>query len=389
MGEVFHGYSDDVHQQTGQSAACRPIVVCFQRSGIVQRRCSARVVGPAARRKFRVHMFIHVLSDLTDDALELILLQLVAVGDIIAAAATARHWRVICDVRWLGQRTAIDLRWEELVDAHFKWCGHESWGIEDLPSYEMYAIRSRLHKCAAVEPLDLQQMADQGVGLFQENERPMNNLQRTKLWEGCPGGDVDGFAFAFELSCNDKPVASWDGYYTDAYDNHEEEDGIRFAVPLFGLDEEPWASALETAASTWEIQAQFCGIDSGIDSADGPIVPPRDTVSLDIYVTHHSHTIKLYSGQLTYAKPWDDVDQLLFEEKALLCNGAETDCRFEGWLDLENNEVGTCTICFSRSPPYLHQYLPPYYHGHLEEKPNLTEQGLVRILTAYFEALTE
>ena len=76
--------------------------------------------APAARRKFRVHMFIHVLSDLTDDALELILLQLVAVGDIIAAAATARHWRVICDVRWPGQRTAIDLRWEELVDAHFK-----------------------------------------------------------------------------------------------------------------------------------------------------------------------------------------------------------------------------------------------------------------------------
>ena len=122
----------------------------------------------------------------------------------------------------------------------------------------MYAIRGRLHKCAAVEPLDLQQMADQGVGLFQENERPMNNLQRTKLWEGCPGGDVDGFAFAFELSCNDKPVASWDGYYTDAYDNHDKEDGIRFAVPLFGLDEEPWASALETAESTWEIQAQFC-----------------------------------------------------------------------------------------------------------------------------------
>ena len=35
----------------------------------------------------------------------------------------------------------------------------------------------------------------------------------------------------------------------------------------------------------------------------------------------------------------------------------------------------------------MNQYLPPYYDGHLEEKPNLTEKGLVRILRAHFETL--
>lgn len=329
------------------------------------------------------------LSDLTDDALELIILKLVAAGDIIAAAATARRWRVICDVRWSGQRSAIHLLWADLLDTHFSWCGHESWRFQDLPSYEMYAIRGRLHKCAAVEPLDLQQMADQGVGLFQENERPMNNLQRTKLWEGCPGGDVDGFAFIFELRCNDKPVACWDGYFTDGIVcDIDEEDGIRLAVPLVDPDnDEPWASALETADTADEIQAQFCGIAGDAElagqwAAAGRLsVPPRETVSLAIYVTHRSHTIKLYSGQLAYAKPWDDLDQLHFENKALLVDGGDWDCHFEGWLDLGTRNEGTCTICFSRSS--LHD------DGHYEFQPNLTEKGLVRILRAHFEALTE
>ena len=329
------------------------------------------------------------LSDLTDDALELIILKLVAAGDIIAAAATARRWRVICDVRWSGQRSAIHLLWADLLDTHFSWCGHESWRFQDLPSYEMYAIRGRLHKCAAVEPLDLQQMADQGVGLFQENERPMNNLQRTKLWEGCPGGDVDGFAFIFELRCNDKPVACWDGYFTDGIVcDIDEEDGIRLAVPLVDPDnDEPWASALETADTADEIQAQFCGIAGDAElagqwAAAGRLsVPPRETVSLAIYVTHRSHTIKLYSGQLAYAKPWDDLDQLHFEDKALLCDGGDWDCQFDGWLDLGTRNEGTCTICFSRSS--LHD------DGHYEFQPNLTEKGLVRILRAHFEALTE
>ena len=116
---------------------------------------------------------------------------------------------------------------------------------------------------------------------------------------------------------------------------------------------------------------QFVGVAAW---GGNPSVPPRDTVTLDVYVTHKARTIKLYSGRLAYSPPWGDISELYFETKDLLLDGGESAVQLEGWLDLANEEGGcTCSMCF----------LPPSAEVH-EDRPELSEQGLVKLISAHF-----
>ena len=217
-----------------------------------------------------------LLCDLADDDLELIFLKLADADDVIAVASAARRCRVICNTRWqvlpCQRRTAIEAHWEDVRSSRFSWrieasivqqiqqfdgsgnprlvyeasLGTEIEGVV-FSSYEVFVVQSRLHERPAVAPLDLQRLPDVSDLFVGPKYRRMNGLQRAKLWEGTPtcatSGTLnpvysDSFDFSFELRYNDKPVASWNGPYTEGFYYelyYDEGNGFapRLDVPLF------------------------------------------------------------------------------------------------------------------------------------------------------------
>ena len=321
-----------------------------------------------------------LVTALPDDLLEKIVLQLgIDAQQVIWLASSARRWRTVCTA-------GVQEHWEDACAEKFGWVCPVAWLSHSW--YHIYLRRLRLGASPSVQPLERSSLPADVVLTFAESQidprrddRRMNAHQRLRLW--------DDFTFAFELKHDGEALAIWEGKYYEGecYDEYhdrgdEYSNGMRLDVNLFDAEDAPECLLGlndDDEIDVGKMITDFWGGAGDAELADYPAwanrgrasVPPLHAVSLEVYLTRGSRTVKLYSGALQYAKPWDDPSQMYFEAKPLLVQNGRPVVHFETWFGVWDAGVldGPCAMCFSCND---------YSHN------EMTEQGLLEILNALF-----